>query len=152
MLLLAMPCLSQAADPPPGGPQMKVTYHVEARRPYKPDESVWTGEPPCSQFPAAGQGPLRLTSDSPVTPPHLRSKKKADYSHLTSKTRLFAPFLAECTISAEGRVSEVRVLRSVSDEFDRLVLSELESSTYTPATFKGQAIPVCLTYTVRLHP
>jgi len=95
---------------------------------------------------------LRLTSDSPVTPPQLRSRKRADYRRLTAKTRLFAPFLAECTVSAEGRVSEVRVLRSVSDEFDRLVLSELESSVYTPATLKGEPIPVCLTYTARPHP
>jgi len=151
ILLLALACMSQAADPPPDS-HMKVIYHPKARRPYKPDEPIWSGEPPCSRFPTAGQGPLRLTGDSSVTPPQLRSRKKADYSHLTSKTRLFAPFVAECTISAEGRVSEVRVLRYVSDEFDRLVLSELESSLYTPAAFKEAPIPVCLTYTARPHP
>ncbi len=150
-LVLAVGCLASNAGLP-ASPDMQVSYHPQAKRPYKPDEPLWSGETPCGQFPAVGQGTLRLTADSPVKPPRLLHKKNADLSALTSKTRLFVPLLAECTISVEGRVTNVRVLRSVSDEFDRIVLAELASSHYAPATLNGAPVAVCMTYTARPHP
>ena len=79
---------------------MAVKYHPDAKRPYEPTEPMWSGGPPCSQFPSTGSGTLRLTRA--MTPPKLLRKTKADYSRLGPKTRLFAPFLAEYTVSTEG--------------------------------------------------
>lgn len=130
--------------------RMSVTYHPDARRAYKPTEPMWRGDPPCGRFPTSGSGTLRLTGA--ITEPKLKHKQKSDYSHLTPKTRPFSPFFAEFTISMEGRVTEVRVLRSVSEEFDRLVLRELETSVYRPATLEGVPVPVCATILARPHP
>ena len=155
MLLLIswmlMACLSGAVEQQPD-PEMQVTYHPKAKAPYNPREPMWSGEPPCSQFPTSGEGTLRVGDDSSIKPPKLRHRKTGDYSTLTSKTRLFAPFVAEYTISAQGRVSSVRVLRSVSDEFDRLILAELASSSWTPATLKGVPVAACVAFTARPHP
>ena len=148
---LVMVCFSSAVGPGPE-PQMQVTYHAKAKAPHDPHEPFWSGESPCSQYPTSGQGTLRVGAGSPVKPPELKYRTKADYSTLTSKTRLFAMLLAECTVSAEGRVTAVRVLRSVSDEFDRLVLAELASSIWTPATLNGAPVAACVTFTAQPHP
>jgi len=129
---------------------MTVMYHPDAKRPYEPTEPMWSGGPPCSQFPSTGSGTLRLTRS--MTPPKLLRKTKADYSRLGPKTRLFAPFLAEYTVSTEGKVTQVRVLRSVSDEFDALVLGELRSSVYDPAKLEGIPVTTCATLVARPHP
>lgn len=151
VLFVLIASLPSAADPPPA-PQMHVTYHPKAKAPYDPEEPMWTGEPPCSQYPTSGQGTLQAGGDSPVTPPRLAYRKQSDYSKLSSKTRPFAPFIAECTVSAEGRLGSVRVLRSVSDEFDRLILAELASTRWTPATLNGARVAACLAFTARPHP
>ncbi len=133
-------------------PKMVVSYHPDAKRPYDPKAPVWSGEPPCGGYPAQGSGTLRVGSDSRITPPRLKRKTRGDLSRLTSATRLFSTFLAEITVSAAGRVSEVRVLRSVSEEFDQLMLGELESAVYEPATLDGVAVPACIVLTARPHP
>jgi hypothetical protein len=138
--------VSQAAE----RARMKVIYHADARRPYDPNEPAWSGPPPCSGFPTSGAGTLQINAAS--TPPKLKRKTPGDYSRLTARTRAFTSFLAEYTISAQGRVVEVRVLRAVSEEFDRIVLGELETSVYEPATLNGAPVSVCATLLARPHP
>jgi len=152
MLMLVCALLPVQASSSAAVPKMKVTYHPEARRPYDPAEPAGTGDPPCSRFPTSGVGTLRYTRDGLIEAPRLRSKKKGDVSVLTSKTRPFSTFLAECIISTEGHVTEVRVLRGVSDEFDHLILAELGSSVYEPATLDGTPVSVCYLLTARPHP
>jgi hypothetical protein len=139
------------SDPPPGH-KMKVTYHPDAKRPHEPNEPFWQGPTPCGEYPTDGQGILRLTRDGKVKPPKLLRKQRGDYSRLTSKTRAFTTLFAQYILSAEGRITEVTVLRSVSDEFDALVLGELESAEYEPATLEGHPVAVCVVFTATAHP
>jgi hypothetical protein len=150
-VLLAVALVEQESQPGPH-PTMTVTYHPDAKRPYDPLEPLWMGEPPCARFPTHGEGTLRLGRDSEVTEPRLLKKERGDYSHLTSKTRLFATLLAEYVLSEQGRITHVHVLRSASDEFDSVVLGELESSLWEPATLEGRPVAVCVAFTARAHP
>jgi hypothetical protein len=131
---------------------MKVLYHADAKRPRGPDEPFWEGEYPCAEYPTQGEGPLRLTNENKVTPPRLLRKQGADFGHLSSRTSPSAAFFAEYIVSEAGRISQVTVLRSVSNEFDALILAELESSVYKPATVNGRKVAVCMAFTATAPP
>jgi len=133
-------------------PPMEVHYRPDAKRPYDPKEKVWQGEPPCARFPPQGEGTVSLDPSGEVTPPKLISRHRGDYSKLTSATRLFQPFVAELIVGTEGYITEVTVVRSVSDEFDELILGEFESSVYEPGTLQGKPVSVCMFVTARPHP
>jgi hypothetical protein len=110
---------------------MKVTYDPAARGPYGPQDAVWS-RPLCDASRAEG-----------VTPPRLKHKPAPERRHPATEASLSRPFLAEFTISAEGRVTEAHVLQSVSEEDDAMWLRQLEGSIYEPATLKGTPVAVC---------
>lgn len=132
--------------------RMEVTYHAQSRRQRADNEPLWEGEAPCSQYPTEGEGILRLTRDE-FNPPNLKERSRADFSSLEGKVRPFQGiFLAEVVVASSGRVTAVHILRSVAREYDELVLSELESSKYEPATRDGVPVPVCMAYMSYPHP
>lgn len=135
-----------------GAQRMKVTYHAEAKRERAGDQPMWEGEAPCSQYPTEGESVLRLTRDG-FDPPRLKERSPADYSALKGKLQAFEGiFLAEVVVGSSGRVAAVHVLRSVAPEYDELVLRELESSRYEPATREGSPVSVCIAYMSYPHP
>jgi hypothetical protein len=125
-----------------------LSYHPTAKRERKPTEPFWAGEPPCGNTASPSPGP----GAKKFVQPKLLKQASADLSKLTAKTRAFVPFLAEVTISAEGRVSAVRILRSSSAEFDAVVLRQLGSQVYEPARLDERAVATCMVYTARPHP
>jgi hypothetical protein len=59
--------------------------------------------------------------------------------------------IVKCVITAEGRLTECRVIKSIGANADKVVLDSLLTRRYTPAMLDGRPIAVEKTFTVRLE-
>lgn len=57
--------------------------------------------------------------------------------------------IAEIIVGADGRVTEVKIIRSAGASIDPAVVAALRQWTYTPTILNGVAVPVIMTVTVR---
>jgi protein TonB len=72
---------------------------------------------------------------------------RPEYPDLALKARIEGTVILECTISTEGRVSEVRVLRGVP-LLDDAAVEAVRRWVYTPTLLNGVPVPVVMTVTV----
>lgn len=98
--------------------------------------------------PAPSLTPTPMRIGAGVTEPVELSHEMPDWKRLEHLRPGFAMF--EATVSAEGIVTDVRVLRSQSRQLDALLIKAIRRWRYKPATYKGQHVSVYLTITVNL--
>jgi TonB family protein len=82
--------------------------------------------------------PKRLKSVSPVYPP------------IAKQARVQGVVILECTISPQGRVSDVRVLRGIP-LLDEAAVDAVKQWVYTPTLLDGVPVPVIMTVTVNFQ-
>ncbi len=69
------------------------------------------------------------------------------YPPIAQTARVQGIVILECTIGTDGRVTDVKVLRSVP-LLDQAALDAVKQWTYTPTMLNGQAVAVIMTVTV----
>jgi protein TonB len=69
------------------------------------------------------------------------------YPELATQARVQGVVILECTISPQGRVSDVKVLRSIP-LLDQAAVDAVRQWTYTPTLLNGVPVPVIMTVTV----
>jgi len=95
--------------------------------------------------PAAPVAPVRITSD-------LRRPAKIKdvvpvYPDFAMRARVAGLVILEATIDAQGRVTDVRVLRSVP-LLDQAAIEAVRQWEFSPTRLNGVAIPIVMTVTV----
>lgn len=103
-----------------------------------PPVPATTSPNPASPAPAPEIQPLsRLTR----LPGFLR-KIEAVYPASERRAGIQANVLAEVTIDVQGRVQDVRIIKSAGSAFDIAVIEALKKSIFTPGYIDDQAVPV----------
>jgi TonB family protein len=82
--------------------------------------------------------PRRLTYVSPA------------YPEIAKEARVQGVVILECTISAEGNVTDVTVLRGIP-LLDEAAIQAVRQWRYAPTLLNGQAVPVIMTMTVNFR-
>ena len=101
-------------------------------------------------------GPPAPVAPAPVEPVRLHSGIQAPqrtmymepvYPAIARAARAQGPVILEAVIDADGRVTSVRVLRSIA-LLDQAAIAAVQQWRFTPARLNGEAIPVVMTVTV----
>jgi protein TonB len=69
------------------------------------------------------------------------------YPELAQQARVQGVVILECTIAPQGRVTDVKVLRSIP-LLDQSAIDAVKQWTYTPTLLNGVPVPVIMTVTV----
>ncbi|MEO8430847.1 MAG: energy transducer TonB [Acidobacteriota bacterium] len=99
--------------------------------------------------PGPGAGEELWTVGGDVRAPILERRIEPVYPESTRRIGIQGVVLLEAIITAEGRVEDVRVLKSVHPLLDASAIQAVSGWTYRPATLRGRAVRVSLTVTVR---
>jgi periplasmic protein TonB len=98
--------------------------------------------PPPAPQPTA---PSRITSG--LEPPAKLKDVAPVYPDIAQRARISGVVILEATIGADGRVTGVRVLRSVP-LLDHAAVDAVRQWVFTPTRLNGVAVPVVMTVTV----
>jgi protein TonB len=93
--------------------------------------------------------PLRVGGD--VKAPILKERVEPVYPEPARKARMQGVVILEAIITADGTVSDVKVLKSVNPLLDAAAERAVSHWTYRPATLGGRAVSVYLTVTVNFQ-
>ncbi len=143
--------LQRRAAPPRKPPP--VTREVESAPPTAPPQpSPERVPPPPATPPAEASSPLQpvptyqltglpqfIHKESPVYPPHLRRLGRE------------ATVKLELLIDREGKVRDIRVLKSAGAGFDRAAIEAIRASSFTPGNVNGTPVPVLMRVPVRFR-
>ncbi len=86
-----------------------------------------------------------------VRPPQLVVRIEPEYPEIERKLRKEGIVILEAIITTEGRVDEVRVLKSADPILDEAARRAVMQWRYKPAILNGRAVRVYLTATVTFH-
>jgi TonB family protein len=75
---------------------------------------------------------------------------KPVYPDEAKRDRIQGIVILECTISTEGKVTDIKVLRGVPELIDAAV-EAVKQWEYTPTVLDGVTVPVIMTVTVNFH-
>jgi TonB family protein len=95
--------------------------------------------------PPAPPQPMRVGGE--VREPRRLKAVKPTYPAIARQARVQGIVILECTISAQGRVADVRVLRSIP-LLDQAAIDAVKQWEYEPTLLNGVPVPVIMTVTV----
>lgn len=101
--------------------------------------------PPPPPPPPAPKQPVRIGGQ--VTAPALVHRIEPEYPAIAVAAHLEGMVILEATVDGEGRVTEVRVLRS-RGFLDKAAIEAVKQWRYQPLTLNGQPTPFVLTVTL----
>ncbi|MEM9190657.1 MAG: TonB family protein, partial [Myxococcota bacterium] len=81
-----------------------------------------------------------------LVPPELRDFVQAAYPAAAEAEGIEATVVLELTISAEGTVTEARVVTAVGNGFDEAAVAAAERFIFVPATRDGEPVPARIRY------
>jgi TonB family protein len=99
--------------------------------------------------PAAGGPPVRV--GGPIKEPKRLRYVPAAYPDAARQAGVKGVVIVECTIGADGRVTDARVLRGLP-LLDDAAVNAVKQWVYAPTLVDGVAVPVLLTVTVSFAP
>ena len=83
-----------------------------------------------------------------VQRPVVVNMKKAEYPESAKAQKIQGDVVMEVVIDAQGKVSDVQVLKKLTDELDAAATAAIRASTFRPGTKDGKPVPVKVTFTV----
>ncbi len=118
-------------------------------RPVRPRPVVKaTPAPAVSAAPKAPSGPVRVGGE--IREPRKIKNVNPVYPELAKRARQQGVVILECTISAEGNVTDVKVLRG-QGMLDQAAVDAVRKWVYEPTLLNGIPVPVVMTVTVNFR-
>jgi protein TonB len=102
--------------------------------------------PPPPPPPAAPKAPVRIGGQ--IKQPQLVTRIEPEYPPLAVKAHIQGVVILEATVNEEGKVIEVRLLRSANPLIDREAELALKQWRYSPLVLNGITVPFVLTVTL----
>jgi protein TonB len=96
--------------------------------------------------PALPQSPVRLHAG--MEPPRKLTHVDPIYPQIAQAARIEGTVILETVIGVDGRVTSVRVLRSIP-LLDQAAMDAVKRWSFTPTLLNGTPVPVAMTVTVR---
>ena len=106
---------------------------------------IATVPPPPPPPPPARRAPIRVGGD--ITAPRLVHRVDPEYPLIAQQAQMQGLVILEATVDREGRVDDVRVLRSHS-VLDEAAVAAVQQWRYEPLMLNGEPQPFVLTVTV----
>ena len=101
--------------------------------------------PPPPPPPKAPTAPVRVGGK--ISEPRKTKNVAPQYPEMAKRARVQGTVILEATISPQGRVSEVKVLRGIP-MLDEAAMSAVRQWNYTPTLLNGTPVPVIMSVTV----
>lgn len=101
--------------------------------------------PPPPPPPKAPTAPVRVGGK--ISEPRKTRNVAPTYPEMAKRARVQGTVILEATISPQGRVTDVKVLRGIP-MLDEAALGAVRQWTYTPTLLNGQPVPVIMSVTV----
>jgi len=92
--------------------------------------------------PPAAPAPVRIGGQ--IQPPALVLRVEPTYPPMAVSAHLQGMVILEAIVDAEGTVTDVKVLRSVSPLLDREALAAVRQWRYSPVVLNGRPVPFVL--------
>ncbi len=102
--------------------------------------------PPPPPPPPLPRGPVRVGGE--ITPPALLHRVEPIYPSVAVAARLQGIAILETVVDEEGRVTDVRVLRSAGQLLDREAIAAVRQWRYSPVVLNGTPVKFVLTVTL----
>jgi protein TonB len=102
--------------------------------------------PPPPPPPPPAQGPIRVGGQ--ISPPTLLHRVEPIYPSVAIAAHIEGISILETIVDEEGRVTDVRVLRSASGVLDREAIAAVRQWRYTPVVLNGKPVKFILTVTL----
>jgi bla regulator protein blaR1 len=83
-----------------------------------------------------------------VQRPVVINMKKAEYPESAKAKRIQGDVVMDVVIDAQGKVSDVKVVKKLADELDAAATAAVRASTFRPGTKDGKPVPVKVTMTI----
>ena len=83
-----------------------------------------------------------------VKRPVVVEMKKAEYPESAKAKKIQGDVVMDVVIDAQGKVSDVTVVKKLADELDAAATAAIRASTFRPGTKDGKPVPVKVTMTV----
>ena len=80
-----------------------------------------------------------------MTMPKVKKRVKPQYTPRAMAERVAGIVLMQAVVHADGRVGEVRVVRSLHSELDEKAIEATRGWRFEPATFQGQPVSMVVT-------
>lgn len=96
-------------------------------------------------------GPVRYEPNGEVTEPKVISKVNPVYPEEARKERITGVVVCETIITAEGRISDVKILRTADEIFNQPTIDALMQWRFEPATLHGKPVDVIYVVTVKYN-
>jgi protein TonB len=106
------------------------------------------GDAPAPPAPPAPTAPVRVGGK--ISEPRKTRNVAPNYPEMAKRARVQGTVILEATISPQGRVSEVKVLRGVP-MLDEAAMGAVRQWTYSPTMLNGVPVPVIMTVTVNFR-
>jgi TonB family protein len=100
---------------------------------------------------AVATAPLRVCCNVKAPILILASRVEPKYTKEARKARIFGIVIVECTISKEGDVSDVHVLKPLPFGLDQAAVDAVKHWKFKPATLDGQPVPVIFNLTINFR-
>lgn len=133
------------APRPTPRPTVRATPRPAAPTPPPAVEEEEEEEEPAPRRPA---GPLRVGGSVPE--PRKVKHVNPSYPSIAKQARVQGIVILECTIDAQGRISDVRVLRGIP-LLDQAAIQAVRQWVYEPTLIDGVPTPVIMTVTVNFR-
>lgn len=101
-----------------------------------------------AEAPPAAEPPGLLRPGNGVSAPVPIHRVEPRYTETARRMRVEGLVVLEAIVDAEGRVTEVRVLRGLPAGLDRSAVAAVRQWRYAPATLDGRPVPVILNVSV----
>ena len=147
ILFVALAACGRQAD----RPTVPVASPTVPATPTKPVAQPSVPPPEAQSSPTSASRPtepLRVGGD--VLPPVAIKRVQPDYTKL-GHIRAGGVPVVEATITAQGDVTSVRVIRSVHPELDAAIVAALRQWKFRPATQQGRPVAVHFVLTVNIN-
>jgi periplasmic protein TonB len=104
--------------------------------------------PPAPPPPPVPSGPVRVGGQ--IKPPSKLSNASPIYPPMAKQARVEGTVILEATISPQGRVTDVKVLRGIP-LLDNAAINAVRQWHYSPTRLNGTPVPVIMTVTVNFR-
>lgn len=143
MSLPPTPAFPSAPEAPPATPS-RPRPPVPQRTPAPRRTPPVAAPAPAPEAPAPTQ-PLRIGGS--IKEPRKLKNVSPEYPSIAKQARVQGVVILECNIGAQGKVTEVKVLRSIP-LLDNAALTAVRQWEYEPTLLNGTPVPVVMTVTV----
>jgi periplasmic protein TonB len=135
-------------DPTPDQPEPLREEEPQRDIDFVPDDNLVLGVPDAPP-PPEPEGPVRFVAGGNITEPVKINAPQPKYPEAARRAKMQGVVVLECTISKQGNVEDVKVLRGLPLGLTESAVDAVNKWKFKPSTLNGRPVEVIYVLTVR---